>query len=142
MRRFAAVLMAMVVAGLPAVAEAQMPPGSYLRTCRDARVDRGILVAVCRKLDGRMQPAALADVANCVGDIANSDGELNCNRRSGPPAPPPYNPADERRAECARVDAAITATRQRLAQNPPGEEHARLDARLAELVRERTGCGR
>jgi hypothetical protein len=141
-RRFRALLASAVLAVLPAVAEAQMPPGSYLRACRDARLDRGILVAVCRKLDGRMQPAALGDAANCVGDIANSDGELNCNRAAGPPARPPYNPIEEHRAECARVDAAVMATRQHLAQNPPGDERARLDARLAELARERAGCPR
>ena len=67
-----------------AAAHAQgVPQGSYLQSCRDARVDRDTLVAVCRTRDGGRVRAELAGVSRCVGDIGNMDGRLRCNFAGG-----------------------------------------------------------
>lgn len=57
------------------------PPGSYLRSCRNATLGLGgMLRAECRTVNGRWVPAALNTNA-CRGarDIANIDGRLICN---------------------------------------------------------------
>ena len=44
------------------------------------------LSAVCRTVDGRERPTAL-NVARCVGDIGNNNGNLQCNYDGGAPQP-------------------------------------------------------
>lgn len=56
------------------------PPGSYLRTCRDAMVGgAGNLRAVCRRNNGTWN-AAVLNLAACRGarDIFNNNGNLGC----------------------------------------------------------------
>ena len=77
---------AAVVASLYVSAFAQAPPlGSYQDSCRDSRMRGTTLTAVCSRLNGSEQLTAL-NVARCVGDIGNADGQLICN--GGQPAEP------------------------------------------------------
>ena len=61
------------------------PPGTYLETCRDVRTQGDALVARCQRTDGRWRDTSLDDVYRCVGDIANVDGRLVCQKTAGPP---------------------------------------------------------
>jgi hypothetical protein len=65
-------------------AEAQMPGGSYLRSCTDVRAFGDRVVATCRRTDGRWRRTAINNVHNCNGGIANANGRLVCGRRHGP----------------------------------------------------------
>lgn len=78
MRIVIAALVALTLSGLAGTAQAQ-PRGSYLRSCTDVRMRGDALIAVCRRMDGRMERTALPDVRRCVGDIGNQDGNLACN---------------------------------------------------------------
>jgi hypothetical protein len=70
---------AMLIAAVAAPAHAQnVPPGSYLQSCRDVQTQGDRLVADCRRTDGSWGRTAL-DVDRCVGGIANMDGRLTCN---------------------------------------------------------------
>lgn len=61
-------------------AHAQVPQGSYLRTCKDIRMEGRTLVAVCRRADGREQRTAITEIERCIGDIGNINGVLQCHR--------------------------------------------------------------
>lgn len=61
------------------------PPGSYSASCSDISMNGTILTAQCRTTGGQMQLTAL-NVAQCVGDIGNHDGNLGC--QGGQPASP------------------------------------------------------
>ena len=82
---------AAALAGLAFAAYAQgLPPGSYQQSCRDFRMQGGTLTAVCRRANGRGDHLTALNVAHCVGDIGNNNGQLVCN--GGRPAasvPPP-----------------------------------------------------
>lgn len=59
------------------------PPGSYLRSCRDLRVDGNTLYASCRTKDGNWRNTSLY-FYNCTGDdlennMGNNDGRLACD---------------------------------------------------------------
>jgi hypothetical protein len=70
---------AMLIAAVAAPAHAQnVPPGSYLQSCRNVQTQGDRLVADCRRTDGSWGRTAL-DVDRCVGGIANMDGRLTCN---------------------------------------------------------------
>jgi len=58
------------------------PGGTYQRTCRDAGVADGILLAVCQAGDGQWRPTSLADATKCTGDIANVNGKLQCVQKT------------------------------------------------------------
>ncbi|WP_437280605.1 hypothetical protein WME90_08600 [Sorangium sp. So ce375] len=57
------------------------PRGSYLRTCRDVRTERGSLFARCEDRRGNFNRTRLVDYRRCRGDIENDDGRLRCSRR-------------------------------------------------------------
>jgi hypothetical protein len=142
MRIVSSLLAAALLAGLSVPAAAQLPQGSYLRSCRDARLEGHTLVAVCRGITGSWERTVLPEIGRCVGDIANVDGALRCRRGGAFPPPPPYNAERERRAECGRIEHAISVTRARLEHMPPGDEHERFERRLHELRTERRHrCG-
>ncbi|WP_437969528.1 hypothetical protein WMF04_09595 [Sorangium sp. So ce260] len=67
------------------VAQAQdrdrAPRGSYLRTCRDVRTDRGTLFARCEDRRGNYHRTRMEDYRRCRGDIENDNGRLRCSRR-------------------------------------------------------------
>jgi hypothetical protein len=67
---------AMLIAAVAAPAHAQnVPPGSYLQSCRNVQTQGDRVVADCRRADGSWGRTAL-DVDRCVGGIANMDGRL------------------------------------------------------------------
>src|SRR5260370_30765548 len=73
---------------LPGTARAAVrggPPGTYLETCRDVRIDGDRLWARCEKADGNWRDTSLDDVYRCVRDIANGHGRLSCQKAAGPP---------------------------------------------------------
>jgi hypothetical protein len=89
MRIAIAALMALMVSSLAGAAQAQ-PGGSYMGSCRDVRMRGDTLLALCRRMDGRLQGSTLPDVRSCVGDIGNQNGTLVCNRAPGAAPPPAY----------------------------------------------------
>ena len=127
------------------------------------------LTAVCSRTHGRGEQLTALNVAHCVGDIWNKDGQLRCN--GGQPAPPPrqdaapvypgpgYPPApapgypppgyerDDRwreeqafRENCEKLRDAEREIRDRLAYTPYGEERERLQYRLGEIHQESERC--
>jgi hypothetical protein len=55
-----------------------LPPGSYIATCRDVRLQGTILYATCNDGKDHWLSASLRDVQKCNGDIANQNGALRC----------------------------------------------------------------
>jgi hypothetical protein len=53
-----------------------LPPGSYIRSCTDLRVRRGILEAECRRDDHRWRHTAAR--VNACKRFRNRDGKLAC----------------------------------------------------------------
>ncbi len=87
-----AVLIGVAVAPLPADAQ-PLPPGSYMRTCRDIQVRGWNLVALCEtRQRGVFTTSRLDNFPSCGGDISNVNGRLWCERRAGPPPGPPPGP--------------------------------------------------
>jgi hypothetical protein len=156
-------LSAAALAGFAVSAAAQAPPpGSYRESCRDIRMQGPTLTALCRTMRGGEQLTAL-DVAHCVGDIGNNNGQLQCNggRPATPAAPPPgyaqgpgypapsYGPPPPRygeepgyRERCEHLWREERELRDRLAYVPYGEERERLQYRLGRLHAERRECWR
>ncbi|XXX79584.1 CVNH domain-containing protein [Sorangium sp. So ce134] len=64
-----------------AEAQRRPPEGSYLRTCRDVRVDRGSLHAMCKDRRGNYRRTRMVDYRRCRGDIENDNGHLRCGGR-------------------------------------------------------------
>lgn len=56
---------------------AVLPPGSWQRTCTDARMNGTTLTASCRTRDGRMMRSQI-DIRGCRGDLSNLNGWLTC----------------------------------------------------------------
>jgi len=81
---------AAVLVGLATSAAAQ-PPGSYRDSCRDIRMQGSVLTALCRRAGGRGEQLTALNVAKCVGDIGNNNGNLVCNggQPARPVSPPP-----------------------------------------------------
>ena len=78
-------------AGLAQSASADdVPPGTYLRSCGDAYLQGGTLIAACRRVNGSAQPTALPAVQYCVGDIGNLNGALTCTYAGAPTLLLPY----------------------------------------------------
>ena len=55
-----------------------LPPGSYIATCRDIRLQGTTLYATCNDGKDHWLSASLRDVQKCNGDIANQNGALRC----------------------------------------------------------------
>ena len=55
-----------------------LPPGSYISTCKDVRMQGTTLYASCDNGKGRSVTAELHDAHKCSGDIANHNGALRC----------------------------------------------------------------
>lgn len=132
MRIIIAALMALMLSGLAGAAHAQVPRGSYLRSCTDVRMRGDDLMAVCRGGGGGMRRTVLPDVGRCVGDIGNQNGMLVCNR-GGPEGPPP--PGIHRR-HCRRLLAEHRELRERM-EHPAGRaDRERTIHRLREVEEE------
>src|ERR1700682_4455564 len=81
MKTVGVLLAGLLLAGLgwPQSASADdVPPGTYRRSCGDAYLQGGTLIAACRRVNGSAQPTALPAVQYCVGDIGNLNGALTC----------------------------------------------------------------
>jgi hypothetical protein len=63
-------------------AQSSRVSGSYQSTCYNDFVVNGTLAATCRRDGGGVNDATLYHVEDCVGDIANHDGQLTCDKRS------------------------------------------------------------
>lgn len=99
-----ALLCLAVLIPLPAPA-ADIPAGSYLKSCRQVQVRWGRdLAAFCATRAGEWVVSRLDDFMTCGGDIANLDGQLACNEEVSPGAlygavtPPPPSPLEARPA--------------------------------------------
>lgn len=110
--RLAGLILALgLMAGTAAEARS-VPPGSYLRSCRDAQVREGVnLAAFCATRNGQWVVTRLNDFPSCRGDISNQDGQLWCQRRPGPgpgpgpiPPNPGFGPPGSYRQSCDRVE--------------------------------------
>jgi hypothetical protein len=55
-----------------------IPPGSYMATCKDIRLQGTSLYASCNDGKDRWTKAQLRDAHKCSGDIGNYHGELRC----------------------------------------------------------------
>jgi hypothetical protein len=79
---------AVALTGFSISAYAQaLPPGSYQQSCRDFRMRGSTLTALCRRALGRGEQMTALNVAHCVGDIGNNNGQLQCS--GGQPAASP-----------------------------------------------------
>jgi hypothetical protein len=163
----AAALMAL---SLPALAQAP-PPGSYRQSCWDIRMQGATLTAVCRRAHGHGEQGTALNVARCVGDIGNNNGQLVCNGGQPVAVPPPrqgamapypgqgYAPAPGYAApgygsppgyggeqayweRCEGLRHEEHELRDRLAYTPYGEERERLQYRLGQVHAEREQCRR
>jgi hypothetical protein len=161
------------LAGLAFAAYAQgLPPGSYQQSGRDFRMQGGTLTAVCRRANGRGDQLTALNVAHCVGDIGNNNGQLVCNGGQpvapapptrqgaaspyqgpgyapapGYPAPgygppPRYGQEQAYRERCEGLRHEEHELRDRLAYTPYGEERERLQYRLGQVHNEREQCWR
>jgi hypothetical protein len=63
------------------------PRGSYTQTCRDIQVNGYSLRARCQTSDGRWLDTSLDDYNQCVGEIVNDEGHLECTRGGGRSVP-------------------------------------------------------
>ena len=90
MKTIVGLFAAAALVGLATSAAAQ-PPGSYRDSCRDIRMQGSVLTALCRRAGGRGEQLTALNVANCVGDIGNNNGNLVCNggQPARPVSPPP-----------------------------------------------------
>jgi hypothetical protein len=55
-----------------------LPPGSYVESCANVRVEGATLKADCRNNKDRLVATELKNANRCTGDIANKDGSLRC----------------------------------------------------------------
>ena len=55
-----------------------IPPGSYMATCKDIRLQGASPYASCNDGKDRWIKAQLRDAHKCSGDISNQHGELRC----------------------------------------------------------------
>ena len=99
-------------AAIGAFAQAASPPGSYQQSCHEISIQGGVLTGLCKTRNGRWQRAALGDVNQCAGDIANLNGALTCGRRTGglplygsgqPPVTGGWQRQEQRRLRCSGI---------------------------------------
>src|SRR6185312_8778348 len=55
-----------------------LPPGSYIATCKDVKLQGSLLSATCNDGKDHWRNASLRDANKCNGDIANQNGTLRC----------------------------------------------------------------
>ena len=60
-------------------APAYTPPGSYRQTCKNIKMRGDTLRARCKNTYDQWVNTSLDYVSQCTGDIANVDGQLQCN---------------------------------------------------------------
>lgn len=152
MAAFAGLLLA-GAASIPAAHAQGVPQGSYLRSCTNVGMRGDTLVATCRRPDGREQPASLAAVNRCSGDISNMNGALTCNFGNGgraqvPGAEPRYGQGpgpregygSDRREACEGLRREARELRERLDREWNPVERARTEGRLREVHEREERC--
>jgi hypothetical protein len=55
-----------------------LPPGSYIATCKDVKLQGSMLSATCNDGKDHWRSTSLRDANKCNGDIANHNGTLHC----------------------------------------------------------------
>lgn len=55
-----------------------LPPGSYIATCKDVKLQGAMLSATCNDGKDHWRSTTLRDANKCNGDIANQNGTLRC----------------------------------------------------------------
>jgi len=55
-----------------------LPPGSYITTCKDVRLQGSMLSATCNDGKDHWRSTSMRDANKCNGDIANQNGTLRC----------------------------------------------------------------
>jgi hypothetical protein len=55
-----------------------LPPGSYIATCKDVKLQGSMLSATCNDGKDHWRNTFLRDANKCGGDIANQNGTLRC----------------------------------------------------------------
>ena len=55
-----------------------LPPGSYIATCKDVRLQGNSLSASCNDGKDHWRSTSMRDANKCNGDIANQNGTLRC----------------------------------------------------------------
>jgi len=127
------------------------------------------LTALCRRAHGRGEQLTALNIAHCVGDIGNNNGQLTCSGgppaaplppRQGPgpgypgpgyspapgypapgyPLPPRYSEDHGYYERCEGLRHEERELRNRLAYTPYGEERERLQYRLGRVRAEREQC--
>lgn len=63
---------------LNCVVSGVLPPGSYIASCQDVRMQGTTLYASCKNGKDRFVSAQLRDAHKCTGDIENHEGKLRC----------------------------------------------------------------
>ena len=91
----------------------RLPGGSYTQTCRDIHIHGNAIQADCQTMDGDWRNTSLDHINQCVGDIVNDNGRLECTRRGGRTVPRGsytdtcrdiYVNGDKLRARCQTAD--------------------------------------
>lgn len=59
-------------------AQATLPQGPYLGTCKEARMLENTLTAFCSRGDGSWHTAQLFQADRCAGGVSNAGGDLVC----------------------------------------------------------------
>jgi hypothetical protein len=88
-----------------------LPGGSYRQTCRSVKLRGDRLSAQCESVNGSWTRTSLDDIQQCVGDIVNDDGQLQCSRQAWRASGPYmqscrqiYVRGDDLRASCQARD--------------------------------------
>jgi hypothetical protein len=55
-----------------------LPPGSYIATCKDVKLQGTMLSATCNDGKDHWHSTSMRDANKCNGDIANQNGTLRC----------------------------------------------------------------
>jgi hypothetical protein len=63
-----------------------LPPGSYVPTCADVRMEGTTLKANCKDNKEKLTATELKNANQCKGDIANNNGSLKCIHTVNPAA--------------------------------------------------------
>ena len=67
-------------------ARADSPPkGSYQQSCNNVSAQGSTLSASCKNRGGGWQQTTLSDYRQCIGDISNMNGSLQCSKGAPPP---------------------------------------------------------
>jgi hypothetical protein len=68
------------------LAAAANTPGSYQQTCTNVHISGSTLYATCKNRGGGFNPESnLPGFQECIGDIQNLNGNLQCNKGASPP---------------------------------------------------------